>query len=397
MLFYILLLLAFIISSFTGIVFRFQVASGIAFWSSVFLKHAHSHLMMFGWMTPALLFFLYRSCKPEQSYKDRKIGKFVFVLPVLTGFFAFISFLFSGYGRMNILGYSVPASIILSITNMILWYPPVFLILRRIGVRREFSGHLIALVSLLLSTVILWLFPLFLNFAQSEVDRVRPVHLFLVIFSDAWPVFAVIALLFVKKGESLSIWSSGGMVVALLATLVNGWFAADFLHCSTALVSMENFIRLFYVIYGAGIALPLIEYIYKSEKSYLEYSVISFYALKVLMAFSVIFLPVCLAASYRILYIHAGLLLFVTTFIFYEMGDLIGYRKVFYAGAVNLIMFAGIIPYYITLPFIPVSLSAQIAFVTSLFPLVVAVWIGVHIMGKTIRQSHYVDSHEYGV
>ena len=46
----------FVLAGLTGVLFRFGVAEGVTFGFNLgYIRHAHSHTMYFGWVTPALM------------------------------------------------------------------------------------------------------------------------------------------------------------------------------------------------------------------------------------------------------------------------------------------------------------------------------------------------------
>lgn len=85
------------------------------------LRRAHSHLMLFGWVTPALFVLIATHARPS-----RAVSATVWGLLVL-GLLSFPSFLLWGYGSAEIGSARVPISVIVSTLSMFGWYAFVYL------------------------------------------------------------------------------------------------------------------------------------------------------------------------------------------------------------------------------------------------------------------------------
>lgn len=82
------------------------------------VRHAHSHLMFFGWGLLPLLHLVFR------SDLKRNLNHFIIItIPVLS-LSSYLAFLYSGYKPVSVGGARIPLSIILSSLTMVFWYFP---------------------------------------------------------------------------------------------------------------------------------------------------------------------------------------------------------------------------------------------------------------------------------
>jgi len=88
--------LSFIIAGFAGFIFRLGfVISLPAGWDLSNIRHAHSHLMFFGWASFLPLYFIYTELNAEQcSALSKRIIKSSFWIIMGFGFPSFASFQF---------------------------------------------------------------------------------------------------------------------------------------------------------------------------------------------------------------------------------------------------------------------------------------------------------------
>ncbi len=108
----------FLLAAIAGVVLRMAGAGLVGFETLDLsnLRRAHSHLMLFSWVTPALAALIASNATP-----DPKIRVFLRAMLVL-GLLSFPSFLVSGYQPVQIGSARVPLSIIFSTLSMFAWY-----------------------------------------------------------------------------------------------------------------------------------------------------------------------------------------------------------------------------------------------------------------------------------
>lgn len=192
-------LAVFVLAGSTGALYRLGLTYGWTVGLDLTnVRHAHSHLMYFGWVTPLLFVLIARYMRSGMNV----------VLPaklnvVIAGCFvaALISyplFLFFGYNPVALGEKRLPIAVIGSTLNMTAWYAFVVWYIRATrGILRT-QGHLlwdVALTFLMLATVgaggLAMLKPLGI---ESDVWTSALTHVFLDFFSEGWFVLAVLGL-----------------------------------------------------------------------------------------------------------------------------------------------------------------------------------------------------------
>lgn len=192
-------LFALALASLTGLFFRGAQAWGWDLGASlVNVRHAHSHLMFFGWVTPALLLLMAQS---RAKLARRAISRSTLVtlgVALLLGLTTHPLFLRFGYEPVAIGGARLPLAAIACGLAVLAWYAFAFVWWReRRGVPR--TGATIAwdlaLVVLVISTLAVW--PLsVLRPLGLDPSRWIPIllHAFLDPFSEGWLVLALLGL-----------------------------------------------------------------------------------------------------------------------------------------------------------------------------------------------------------
>src|SRR5690625_498237 len=114
-----LALLLFIVAAATGALLRFGLLYGLPgglLFTDV--RHAHSHLMFFGWATPLLMMLLLR----QQSGPSLRSPRLLLSVVLLLAAASFVPFLLSGYRLLPLLGRELPVSMVVSGLNGLAWY-----------------------------------------------------------------------------------------------------------------------------------------------------------------------------------------------------------------------------------------------------------------------------------
>lgn len=163
----------------------------------VYVRHGHSHLMYFGWITPVLM--------AGFVALNRNLFSAVYVKRVMIGVFiaaaaSYPMFLFFGYSLRQIGSAEIPIAVIVSSLNMFAWYAFVAHYIRRTrGLERTRSMLLfdVALTFLVLATFGAWALALLQPLGvESDAWTSALTHVFLDLFSEGWFVVGVLALMY---------------------------------------------------------------------------------------------------------------------------------------------------------------------------------------------------------
>lgn len=184
-------LVCFVVAGSTGVLYRagllFGLPDGLDFGN---VRHAHSHLMYFGWVTPAIMAML-----AQRLPTSRRMKQVIHTLLILAGL-AYVPFLLYGYGLAAIGPLRLPLSVILATANMIGWYVFAVLYVRKRSALASSAARWFwdaALVFLVVASLGAW--------GLGLVQALRPenpiwfaatLHLFLDLFADGWLVMAVL-------------------------------------------------------------------------------------------------------------------------------------------------------------------------------------------------------------
>ncbi len=196
-------LACFILAAATGSLLRFGMRAGYpAGLQMVNIRHAHSHLMYFGWVTPALMALIIAWLPGSPSRWLRR----VLVGIVIAALLAYVPFLFFGYRPAAIGDLTLPLSTMLAGVNVILWYG--FLL----AYRRAAKGLVrypwlrlwdAALAFLVLASLGAWGLALATILGLSSPTWSQAFsHLFLDLFADGWLVLGVLGLAYVTMPEA---------------------------------------------------------------------------------------------------------------------------------------------------------------------------------------------------
>ncbi len=125
-------LFALALAASTGVLLRFGMIYGMPPWAENFaaVRHAHSHLMYFGWVTLALMVFIWQALP---GYTGRPLARAVTWQLAATSVFALLSypaFWQNGYGLTQIGSARLPLGSMVSTFNGLTWFWFVFLYVR---------------------------------------------------------------------------------------------------------------------------------------------------------------------------------------------------------------------------------------------------------------------------
>jgi len=188
----------FILAGLTGAFFRFAIAGGFSLGLGLGnVRHAHSHTMYFGWVTPALMGMIAHRMWMWRSEAVPKVSRAIAVVFV-TAFLAYVPFLLLGYSSAAIGNAKLPLSMIAAAGNVMAWYVFVQIYVReRARAAPSLAVRLfdLSVFFLVLATLGAWGLPaLQASGYHNDALRMALTHVFLDIFSEGWFVLGVLGL-----------------------------------------------------------------------------------------------------------------------------------------------------------------------------------------------------------
>lgn len=393
-------LACFLLAALTGVLYRGGLAFGETFgFSLINIRHAHSHLMYFGWATPVLMAIIAVLRTPA----ERRRGIAASLWMVFAG--AAVSyplFLLFGYQLVQVGSAEMPIAVIGSSINMIAWYVFVFLYIRGTrGLERDRAGVLfdLSLLFLVLASLGAWALALLQPLGiQSEVWTSALTHIFLDLFSEGWFVLGTLGALYalLPAGEDARAhWSFGLLCAGVPLTFALGMPAV---HVTEGLAAMA---RIGGLLVGAGL---LINVAILGRRVIRENRIVlvplAFLALKSVGQIAealTLNLSITALPGMRLLYLHLMLLGFVSAgvilaapFISRISG---GAAVTFFAGTVILI--ASLVMFTPAMPSAWIgSWVFKAAFWAAILPVPGAVWLlALSLRGQKTTASYNSKNH----
>ncbi len=171
------------------------------------IRHAHSHLMFFSWVTPPLMALIFARLPEftgrEIEAADRKKINVVITLLIIFGLMAYTVFMGYGYGRVPIGRKGLPLAVIISGLSGIVWYGYMWHYKK--AVKGHNGRHAVRLWngsvwSLLLSSIAAWGVAVSANLGDfPPIIATIFTHLFLDLFSEGWFILAVLGLIYASN------------------------------------------------------------------------------------------------------------------------------------------------------------------------------------------------------
>src|SRR6056297_1291523 len=322
-------LLFFLLAALTGFLYRWGLIGGDTLGLRMSnVRHAHSHLMFFNWVTPVpMTFIAYRLMKKTpEAYHSFKwcIGSIM-----LIGFLSYPFFLMYGYHPVPLGTAELPLSVILSGLVMIGWYWFGLIYLKY---RKKADSSLSqlfydgALVLLVISSLGAWGVAV-AQFANVDNNLISGAltHFFLTTFTEGWCVLAATGIFYVLSGQNYSLpvdknWLIAPIVLGAPLMFPFG-LSVDLLNES--LLWTAKFGSLMVGI-GLGINLWYMAQGLPSRNKWVWKFVLTMVALKATVQLSAVFLPETLwlgQHGLRVLYLHLLLLGFVSSLFFVAIHD----------------------------------------------------------------------------
>jgi hypothetical protein len=199
-------LASFIIAAFTGFLYRYgmywPLPEGIGFAN---IRHAHSHLMFFNWVTPPVMVWMLTAVLRDESPERITPFRACLYTMLFLGFLSYPFFLFYGYHSVPIGSASLPLAAIISGLVMLTWYWFAWLWYRE-RISKDETLHLTlydgALIALIISSLGAWGVSVFqFTDIDSPLISSAMTHFFLGVFTEGWVVLALLGIIWHRAGE----------------------------------------------------------------------------------------------------------------------------------------------------------------------------------------------------
>ena len=191
---------SFVIAAGAGVLFRWGMVQGFP-WdlSAANIRHAHSHLMLMGWATPALMALMAMRWPGEGARSMDRAVVWVGWLSWLMAAASFVPFLLYGYASVPVGGAELPLAAILSGLAIIAWYAfAVIYFLAHRGVERTPAMRLwdLGVASLVVSSIGAWAIAgLMIAGVDDALLEAATVHFFVDLFGAGWLALGTLGLI----------------------------------------------------------------------------------------------------------------------------------------------------------------------------------------------------------
>ena len=212
------------LAAWTGVLLRFGMITGMPAWAANYgaVRHAHSHLMYFGWVTLALMALIWRYLP---ALTGRPLPRTVFwqlAATAVAALLSFPAFWVNGYGLTQIGPARLPLGSMVSTLNGLTWFWFIALYVRatrRLPDRplpvRLWDGGLALL--LLASGGAVGLVGMVVTRADHPFWQQLFLHQFLDLFAVGWFTLATLGVMWARLGAASAGWLPTYVLALLLA------------------------------------------------------------------------------------------------------------------------------------------------------------------------------------
>jgi hypothetical protein len=217
-------LAVFVLAGATGAVMRFGNIYGFP-WGLQFanVRHAHSHLMYFGWVTPALISLI---ASQLPAVIDRPLSRrfrWPIIMTLIGGLLTYIPFLLYGYRPALIGERQIPLSVIFAGVNIVAWYVFIWQYWRESrGAARNYPLQLWdgALIFLIFASLGGWGLAIITRLpVEDPFWSLAFTHIFLDTFAFGWFILALLGLAYTTNpaaaGSRLARYSINLVVIGM--------------------------------------------------------------------------------------------------------------------------------------------------------------------------------------
>lgn len=197
---WLLSLLSFILAAFTGFLYRYGMIYSLPeLLNFINLRHAHSHLMFFNWVSPPIMIWMASSVLTTDQTKETASFKRCLYVMLFLGVLSYPFFLLYGYRPVAIGSASLPLAAIISGLVMFTWYWFAWLYYRcRKSIKPKLSTAFFdgALAALIVSSLGAWGVSIFqFTSIDSPLISTALTHFFLAVFTEGWAVLGILGIL----------------------------------------------------------------------------------------------------------------------------------------------------------------------------------------------------------
>ena len=227
-----LALAALTIAAWTGVIMRFGLVRGFPAWAQnyVAVRHAHSHLMYFGWVTLGMMALIWMAMpRLTRRALPRAVG-WQMAATAGAALLSFPAFWANGYGLTTVGPAQLPLGSMAAALNVLTWYAFIALYVRATWSTRERALPLRlwegAVALLALSTVgVIGLALLVARGTGAMALYQLFLHLFLDLFGVGWFTLALLGVLWTQfdaQTRSPRALPAGALALALIPTFLLG-------------------------------------------------------------------------------------------------------------------------------------------------------------------------------
>lgn len=203
-------LVSFVIAALTCVIYRYGFLGplpDVLHLSNI--RHAHSHLMFFNWITPPILIWMAVSVLSPGNQKSARRFKICLYTMMILGFLSWPFFLLYGYKPVAIGSASLPIAAMLSGMVMLTWYGFAWLYFAQRNMRQTSFPLLLfdaALIALVVSSLGAWGVSVY-QFSSLESPLIPKAltSFFLGVFTQGWVMLGVLGIMWsaVKSSETV--------------------------------------------------------------------------------------------------------------------------------------------------------------------------------------------------
>lgn len=193
-------LFSFLLAALTGFLYRFGMLYPLPHsLDLVNIRHAHSHLMFFNWISPPIMVWMVSALASQKSGLNHKAFKTCLYSMIGLGFLSYPFFLLYGYHSASFGSVDLPIAAIISGLIMITWYWFAWLYFQnRTGNSSDFSLNLFdgALTALLISSLGAWGVSVFqFSGIHNPLFSSALTHFFLAVFTEGWAILGILGII----------------------------------------------------------------------------------------------------------------------------------------------------------------------------------------------------------